>query len=279
MNRLPLACHAWAFNDRSLEDAAGTAARLGFRYIDIGSGPHLNLEQAATHPGREAQRIQEILGRYELEISDVYFMLPYINAPDPKRRAAQLALFERLIPFAIALGTPGITISPGVLHPDGVEHSLARSLPALLRMNRIVADTELRLSFEPHMDSAITTPERALLVVETIPGLSITLDYAHFLVQGYRLTDLPPLLQHAAHVHIRQVVKGRLQTAHDKGRLDLQSVMRDLILSDYHGALTVEYMTTVGWHGMMQVNIPNETTATRDDLRLLRSELLPALES
>lgn len=273
MNRLALACHSWAFNDRSLEDAVGTIARLGFRYMDIGSGPHLPLEQAANNPQSEARRIRQIVADFDVEITDVYFMLPYINSPEPRRRVAQLMLFERLIPFAVALGVPGITISPGILHPDGAQHSLARSIPALLKMTRLIEDTELRLSIEPHMDSSIITPGNALLVLESVPGLSLTLDYAHFVVQGYKLSDVYPLIQYSAHLQIRQAVKGRLQTPYQQGRIDLPGLVQDLIRADYHGAVSVEYMTTVGWYGMMPVNIAQETIQTRDALRELREEL------
>ncbi|HLA43628.1 MAG TPA: TIM barrel protein, partial [Aggregatilineales bacterium] len=156
---MEIACHAWAYNDRSLEEAVGTIARLGFRNIDLGSGPHLDLDTAATQPARAARRVTSLLEMYHLELTDLYLMLPYINAPEENRRRAQIALFERLLPFAISLGTPGITISPGIQHPDGAEHSLARSLPALIHMSRIVEDTDLRLSYEPHMDSAVMKPE------------------------------------------------------------------------------------------------------------------------
>ena len=273
-----IACHAWAFNDRSLEEAIGTIARLGFRNIDLGSGPHIDLERAASQPGQEAQHIRDLLETYQLQLTDLYLMLPYINAADSSRRSAQVALFQRLLPFALALGTPGITISPGILHDDGPDHALARSLPALLQMSQEAEDTDLRLSFEPHMDSAVTEPEAVLMIAESVPGLSITLDYAHMIVQGFTLGDVTPLLEHTAHVHVRQSVKGRLQTPFDQGRVDLGLMLRDLAAADYHGVLTVEYMTTVGWHGMMPVNISQETVNTRNALRETRDQVLAERE-
>jgi len=270
---LELACHAWAFHDRSLEDALGTIARLGFRNVDLGTGPHLNLEKAATDPTAEADRILRLLEDFNLRLTDLYLMLPYVNSPDPARRTAQFNMFRRLLPFAAALGTPGITISPGILHSDGAEHALARSIPALLQLGRMMEDSDLRLSFEPHMDSSVITPNDAQLVVESVPGLSLTLDYAHFVVQGFSLGSLMALLPYTAHVQIRQAVKGRLQTPFKQGRIDLNVLIRDLVAADYHGVVTVEYMTTTGWHGMMPVNITQETVKTRDALRDIRSEV------
>jgi len=129
MQSMRIACHAWAYNNLSLEDAVGTIARLGFRYVDLGSGPQLDVGRAAAYPEAEAANIVRLLERFELNITDLYLMLPYTNSPDPSQREAQLNLFERLIPFAVALGTPGITISAGIVHKDGLDHSLARSVP------------------------------------------------------------------------------------------------------------------------------------------------------
>lgn len=269
---MEFACHAWAFTDRSLEEMLGTVARLGFRNVDLASGPHLDFESAASQPGAVAQYIRSLLQFYNLNVTDLYLMLPYINSPGPEQREEQIDLFKKLLPFASALGTPGITISPGIQHKDGADHALARSIPALLEI--VQATGDLRISFEPHVDSAVMSPEQVLLVVEAVPGLSITLDYAHFIVQGYTLDDIRPLLQHTSHIQIRQAVKGRLQTPFEQGRIDFHALMLDLAKEDYHGGISIEYMTAVGWHGMMSVSAPREIVKTRDSLRQIRAELV-----
>ncbi|NLF78400.1 MAG: sugar phosphate isomerase/epimerase [Chloroflexi bacterium] len=270
---MQIACHAWAYNNLSLEEAVGTIARLGFRYIDLGSGPHLDVLRAAAQPHAEASRILRLLEPFNLSITDLYLMMPGINSPDPARRDDELALFEQLVPFAAALGTPGITVSPGILYKDGPDHSLARALPALMRMVDAVEDTDLRLSFEPHMDSVAQRPEQALLLLEAVPGLSVTLDYAHFVCQGIVRREVEPLLEHVAHVQIRPARRGCLQTTHDEGLLNIPQLVQDLHEHDYRGALTVEYMTTFGWHGMQRVSISKEIVRTRDALRNARARL------
>lgn len=270
---MQIACHAWAYNNLPLEEAVGTIARLGFRSIDLGTGPHLDVGRAAAYPEAEAGNILRLLEKFELTLTDLYLMLPYTNSPDPAQRDTQLALFERLIPFAVALGTPGITVSPGLVNKDGPDHSLARAIPALLKMLQAAEDTDLRISFEPHMDSVAQKPEQARLLLEAVPGLSVTLDYAHFVCQGIVRREIGPLMEHVAHVHIRQAKRGILQTRHDDGALNLQQLLQDLQEAGYRGALTVEYMTTFGWHGMKQISISNETVRTRDALRAIRNQL------
>ncbi|HEX3050286.1 MAG TPA: sugar phosphate isomerase/epimerase family protein [Aggregatilineaceae bacterium] len=270
---LQIACHAWSFNNLSLEDAIGTIARLGFRYIDLGTGPHLNVDSAAENPQAEASKILHLLDQFHLTLTDLYLMLPFINSADPEARETQLHLFEQLIPFATALGTPGITISPGIVQKDGFDHSLARSVPALMRMLQAAEDTDLRISFEPHMDSVAQKPEHALLLLEAVPGLSITLDYAHFVFQDLERREIQPLMEHVAHVQIRQAKKGSLQTAHDEGTLNIQELLHDLHEADYRGSVCIEYMTTFGWHGMKKLSISHETVRTRDAIRAARSRI------
>lgn len=279
MPQITIACHAWAYNNLSFDDAVGTIARLGFRYIDLGSGPHLDVGRAAAYPQAEADRILALLDEFELEITDLYLMMPHTNAQDPAKREAHLSLFERLIPFAEALRTPGITISPGIIQPDGLEHSMARAVPALLRMLQAAEDTDLRISFEPHMDSVAQRPEHAMLLLEAAPGLSVTLDYAHFVTQGIVRREIEPLMEHIAHVHVRQARRGVLQTRYDDGTINIAELVEDLYEIGYRGALTVEYMTTVGWHGMQKVSITRETVRTRDILRATRERLKPAARS
>lgn len=273
-----IACHAWAYNNLPLETALGTIARLGFRHVDLGTGPHLNIHRAIAHPRAEAGAIRALLDRFDLSLTDFYIMLPHINASDPARRGTELALFAPLIAFATALGTPGITLSPGLIQSDGPDHSLARSVVALLRVLQTAEATDLRVSFEPHMDSVAQTPEAALLLLEAVPGLSLTLDYAHFACQGIDQAALAPLLEHVAHVQVRQAARGRLQTAHGEGTIDLAQLVQALHAVGYRGALSVEYMTTFGWHAMQKVNITRETVLTRDALRAARAslEIVPA---
>lgn len=270
---MQIACHTWSYNDLPFEEAVGTIARLGFRYIDLGSGPHLDVNRAAAYPEAEAAAIRRLLDQFKLTITDLYLMLPRTNSPDPAHRQKSLNLFEQLIPFATALGTPGITVSPGIIHSDGPEHSLARAIPALLHIVQCAEDTDLRISFEPHMDSVAQRPEQALLLLGAVPGLSITLDYAHFVYQGIVQREIEGLMEHVAHVQIRQAKRGSLQTPHDEGSLPIAQLLQELHDNGYRGALTVEYMTTFGWHGMQKISISKEIVRTRDALRAIRTRL------
>src|SRR5690606_3254243 len=98
-------CHTWAFTDLTLPEALGTIARMGFRYVDLGSGSALNISRAAEYPKQTAAEIQQDLHVFNLKLSDFYLLLPRISLQDADLREKDLALFKALMPFAVALGT------------------------------------------------------------------------------------------------------------------------------------------------------------------------------
>lgn len=267
---MEFSCHTWAFNDLTLSEALGTIARMGFRYVDIGSGQNLNAAKAAANPQRAAAEIAEDLLVYNLKISDLYLMLPRISSPDDDKRQKDLDLFKALLPFSVALSTPGITVSPGVAQPDEDEETWDRMVAALREMYAAAREAGLRLSIEPHLDSMATTPEQALKLVKDVSGLEITLDWAHMVCQDIFHDEITRLLPHTRHVQIRQAARQQLQTPFERGRLDLARIMADLKAAGYDGVVCIELMNIPGWHGMMKVDAPRESLKLRAALKAAR---------
>ena len=86
---------------------------MGFAQVgalDLGTGPHLDTARAANTPDAEATVIRGLLARFNLTLTDLYIMLPQINAPEPDQRETALELFEELVPFALALGSRSASI-------------------------------------------------------------------------------------------------------------------------------------------------------------------------
>lgn len=269
---MDISCHSWAFNDLTLPEALGTIARLGFRYVDLGTGPHLNPARAANPETRQAA-LRELLGdlaMFNLKIADLYLMLPRISVNDEQKRQTDIRLFKALLPFAQATRISGITISPGLIHPEDDDEAWERTVAALREMHSAAQEAQIPLSIEPHLDSMAATPERALQFVEEVEGLQITLDLAQMACQGIKLNKLEPLLPHTRHVQLRQARRNKLQTPFDKGKIDLVEFLDALRGADYDGFLGIEYMQTVDWHGMQAVNSIVEVTRMRDELRALR---------
>ncbi len=267
-------CHTWAFNDLTLPEALGTIARMGFRYVDIGTGPHLNLTRAAN-PATRAEAIAELQGDltlFNLHIADLYLMLPRISVDDEPKRAADIQLFKALLPFVKLLGVAGITLSPGLIHPDDDAEAQKRTIEALQEMVSVAQKIDVAVSIEPHLDSMAQTPAQAMRLLDAVPGLKITLDIAHMVCQKIKPKDMWTLLPHTRHVQIRQAKHKRLQTPFDKGSIDVNEVMQELKMAGYTGVICVEYMQTVNWHGMMPVSSITECIHMRDALKQARDK-------
>ena len=258
---IEFACHTWTFNDLTVPEALGTMARLGFRCADIGFAAPKPL----ANPRRAAQEIKSDLALYHLKLTDLYLMLPRISLADEERRTRDLEAFAALLPFAAELGTPGITVSPGLIHDD--QAAFERSADALRTMVAGAQQAKLRLSIEPHADSMATTPEAALRLLDAVPGLEITLDWAQMVYHGISHEAILTLLPNTRHVQIRQASKGHLQTSFDKGKLDLAQVVADLQATDYDGVICVELVNTPGRYGITVVKAISESARLRDTLR------------
>jgi sugar phosphate isomerase/epimerase len=293
---LEFACHTWTFTDLTLPEALGTIARLGFRYVDIGSGNNLNVQRAAENPRKLADEIRADLELFNLKLSDLYLMLPHISSTDDSRRQKDLELFQKLVPFAAALGTPGITVSPGLAPPlpktpaKSAENPIAelsgvdpvaweRTVNALNEMLKSTKGLRMRLSIEPHMDSIAAKPEDALKLLKAVPGLELTLDWAHLVCQDVFHDDIAALIPYARHIQVRQAARAQLQTPFNQGRVDIKKLVKDVLAAQYAGVICVEYMTTVGWHGMLAVNTIQESARMRDALRDARQVLVKKADS
>ncbi|MEZ4671394.1 MAG: TIM barrel protein [Anaerolineae bacterium] len=270
---LEFSCHTWAFTDLTLPEALGTIARMGFRYVDIGSGSNLNTQRAAENPRKEAGDIRSDLELFNLKVSDLYLMLPRISLADESKRQKELEIYRALLPFAMALGAPGVTLSPGLAHPAEDVEAADRVTAALREMVKAGKDANLTVSVEPHMDSMAQTPEAALKLVKDVPGLQLTLDWAQMVCQDIFHEEIIKLLPHTRHIQIRQAARAQLQTPFERGRIDVVQVVKSIVDSNYDGVVCIEYMNTPGWHGMIEVNAISESAQMRDALRDARNKL------
>jgi sugar phosphate isomerase/epimerase len=270
---LEFACHTGGFNDRPLLAALGTVARLGFRYVDLATGPHLDIRQVASDPRGAAARIRQVLGHLHLTLSDVHLMLPHITLKDDTRRRKAIDHFKASLPFLVALETPGVTLSPGMA-PPGDDEAAGRAVDALQEMvsaaKAATPATRLDVSIEPHLDSIAPTPGAALALIEQVDGLSLTLDWAHMICQGVPHDDIAGLLPHTRHVQLRQAAPGQLQVSFEGGQLEPARVVAALQAAAYSGVVSMEYMLTEGWHGTIRLPVEPEASRLRDALRAAR---------
>lgn len=268
---MEIAGHIWAFQDRSLPEALGTLARLGFRCVDLGIGSHLNAARAA-HPQHRvtlAQEILEDLRTYKLRVTDFTLPLTRIAAADEEKRRTEIQLFKALLPLVKASGAPGITVSPGMkpAEDEDAEQVFERAAAALREMLDAARRFGLALSVEPHLDSLLLSVADVQRLLQAVPGIQITLDFAQMLALRIRLAELEPLLPQTRHVQFRPAAAGRLQVPLARSKLDVPATLALLRQANYVGALGLELLPPPIWGGPARYPMIAELLALRDAVR------------
>jgi len=280
--RLSCADYTWPAVPHAL--ALDIIRGLGFDGVDIGymSGrSHVRPEDTGGSLAWHAGRVAERCAARGLAIADVFaqtgsFESAAVNHPDPAERDRSLEFFTRALEFARLVGSPGLTILPGVVFGGEPWQAAAdRAAAALRRRVETATAAGLRLSVEPHQGSVADTPERAARLAEMTPGLRLTLDYGHFVFSGASDADIEPLVAGAGHIQCRGARAGVLQASMEASTIDFPRMVRALADVGYQGFLATEYVWSE-WHRCNEVDNLTETVALRDLLRGAVAGLVPA---
>lgn len=272
---IEISCHTWSFPDLTLTEALGTMARLGFRRADIGGGQGLNLAQAARQPRAVATEVKAELALYNLSLGDLLLMLPRISLADDERRLKEVETFKALVPFAAELGTPGITVSPGVAHNlEEDPTAFDRTVESLKAMTAAASEAGLAISITPHVDSMATTPADVRKLLDAVEGLKLTLDWASLVYNGAKYEDIAALMSRSRHMQVRGAAKGQLQLGMDRNKIDLARLVEDAIIAGYEGSITVSLIHSAGRHRVAKINHLNEAASLRDAVKAARDTIL-----
>ena len=170
----------------------------------------------------------------------------------------------RKAPRGRAAGADHVTILPGVTF-EGVSRadSVSRSAEELNWRVAQAKTAKLQLAVEPHVGSLTDTPERALALVERVPGLGVTLDYAHFTRAGIPDARIEPLAKFATHLHARTARRGRLQAPLKENTIDFALVVQALARNKFTGWLALEFVW-IDWEHCNEVDILSETVQLKN---------------
>ena len=80
-------------------------------------------------------------------------------------------------------------------------------------------------------------------LVEAVPGLGFTLDYAHQVQLGLGPEEIEVLHPLARHFHAKQSAPGAFQARADEGAVDFGRLLRRLHADGYDGDVCVEFVT------------------------------------
>ena len=268
--RLPLADRISAVDfsfKGPFEAAAAAVHRLGLRRIDVSVRRRFPLttpERLLTdfQPTLEARLAA--LGALGLSAADVFYISGEFETSNEPAPEAERSVFEAVCAFARGVHAPGISVLPGQRDAaPGRSDAWERSVDELRwRVARAKSDG-LRLSVEPHVGSIIDTPAGVRALLRDVPGLSVTLDYSHFVYSGVPAADVHPLLAYSRILHVRQAAAGRIQASLGAGSIDFADVFRAARRYGFTGTISLEYVEGPYLPGE-RVDIVRESELLRD---------------
>jgi sugar phosphate isomerase/epimerase len=266
---MKLTLTSWSLRACTLDEAAGISKVLGIGALDIGYfyGAALDRRELLAKPEKVAERV----GALGIDLPCLYHLfgdtLADRNLALPSAHAAALEDFPAVLRFCRAAGVPTIFILPGVVNPgQGRKEALAASATVLKRLTGMAGDAGVTLTIEPHVHSYLESPSLTLELLGKVPGLKLTLDYAHFTCLGFRQEEIDPLAPHAAHVHLRQARPGALQTKGAEGTINMAAQFATLRDAGFTGRLALEYVHQ-DYMATLYDDVLTETIALRDAFR------------
>lgn len=273
---MKLACGDHSFPLLDHELVLDLIAGMGFEGFDLalqGNRSHLRPEHVRDDLPGAARQIGRRIAARGLQLSDV-FVIPWTafdryapNHPDADEAAASRRLFEDMFALARLLHAPGMTMVPGIDFAElGHERSLEKAAEELQWRAERLKQEGMRFSVECHIGSVAATPDDALRLLSLAPDLSLTLDYTHFIAQGFSQQDVDRLAPYAGHMQVRGGRPGRGQCGLRENTIDYEAVVDRLTEVGYDGFVTVEYVW-IEWEHMNECDNVSETLMLRDRLR------------
>jgi sugar phosphate isomerase/epimerase len=271
---LPLSCSDYTFPLLPHRAALRLIKDLELQAVDIGlfaGRSHLRPEHIAGRESAAGEELRSVLEDLGLGVADVFIqpgtqLAEYaVNHPDAVQRKTGREIFQNAVTFAAACGARHLTGLPGVSFEGvPVEESFKRAIEESCWRAEEAARSGLKYAVEPHVESLIETPERAKeFAMES--GVTLTLDYGHFVATGCTNESVHPLVQHASHIHVRGAAPGELQSPVAGNTVDFMPAL-DAALKTEETLLCLEYVW-VDWRGCNRADNVSETILLRNLLR------------
>lgn len=277
MNPFKLSCADFTFPLLSLDKALKLIALLEFDGVDVGifnPRGHVQPADVLEDPAFAGQRLRTRVEDVGLVISDVFLQggaghgTREINHPLAAVRAAARENFKHAVEFAVSCnvhhltGLPGVSFmidDPRACWQRAVEEASWRAVEA--------RKAGLTYAVEPHVGSICGSTELALRFVEDGEGLSLTLDYGHFVSTGESVTSVHRLIPYASHLHARGAARGHLQTRVATSDIDFGVLPNELKRRGYRGWVCIEYIWTE-WEKCNQTDNVSETITLRNKFQI-----------
>jgi len=272
---LKLACSDATFPLLEHDQVLALVRILGIGAVDLGlfeGRSKLRPSQVFANTEKHGAEYKHLLDEHGLALADVFMQMDpdfsacAINHPDAARRARARDWFRHTLDFASLCECRHVTTLPGVVFSDEpANDSFSRAVDELAWRCEEASTRGIVFSTEAHLGSIAPHPTDAIRLVEATPGLTLTLDYTHFVKQGVAEREIEPLVALAGHFHIRGGRVDRLQASFAENTIDYRRLIRLAREVEYTGYFVLEYVW-IDWEHCNEVDNLSETILWRDFL-------------
>lgn len=278
---IDFSCAEFAFPLLDRQQSLAVIRLLGFSFVDIGLFARSSTFSPAAlcaSPARYTAKAKRDLARESLRAADVFLQIgmdPPIcaaNDPDPAVRRRNRRIFQASVDFTRALKCRHMTGLPGVYH-EGAARQIDWELAVKEARWRqaICARNGIQYAVEAHLGSICDSVDSTLDFLHEVPGLTLTLDYGHFIFNGIPSEQAHRLVPHASHVHARAGARGRLQAVFSDNQIDYPGAIAALKQAEFKGSIALEYVW-IDWNDCNRCDNISETILLKNHLSRLVSD-------
>jgi sugar phosphate isomerase/epimerase len=282
---LKFSCADFTFPVLERAPALKLVKLLGFDHADIGlfaRSSHFSPIELQASPRKYTTRKLRDLNAAALKVSDIFVQIGVdpsecaANDPSQAVRSKTRDTFAHALEFCVALGCRHLTGLPGVFHP-GVPRNRDLQLAEKEASWRVsqCASAGVTYAIEPHVGSICGDVKSTRTFLRQVEGLTLTLDYGHFVMAGESSPLVHELVRFASHIHVRGGAPKRLQTSVNENEIDFDGMLIGLTLRDFDGFLCLEYVW-IDWNGCNRTDNVSETILLRRALETTIGRLATA---
>ncbi len=280
---IQLSCAEYSFPLLNFAERLALLRLLKFEYVDIGlfeRSEGLEPSRLIANPTGFARQVKRDLESSGLRVSDIFLQTgvgPHVaaaNDPSTRVRSRNHKAFLLALDLCAALGCKHLTGLPGVWHKGRKRASdFAVAVEEACWRQQAALSAGVQYAIEPHIGSLCGDIPSTKSLVASVPGLTLTLDYGHFVAAGASATAVHSLVPLASHAHARGAAAGQLQVSVAENEIDFAGMVRCMRREKYKGFIAVEYVWT-DWMNCNRTDNVSETILLRRRLEGLRGSTL-----
>ncbi len=272
---ISISCADYAFPLLPRERRFALLRLLGFDYVDLGlfeRSDGLRPGQLLAEPRKFSRQLKRDIVHAGLRASDVFLQTGLTpmdatdNDPSLIVRSQNRKAFVLALELCAELECKHLTGLPGMFHKRVSEKdSFALAVEEIGWRQRMASSSGICYAIKPRVDSICSSLDHTRALLDAISGLTLTLDYGHFVFQKISSSQVHTLLPHASHVHLRGCAPQRLQAPVNESEIDFSSIVKRLYKNRYRGFLAITYLRDT-WKQCDHTDNVSETILLRNQL-------------